>query len=264
MNYLIFGDVHGEAQTLLGLILRAKGLLGEDAPLTIYSVGDLIDRGENSKRVLDLCIKYGVRLILGNHELWLHQWVTTGKVNSQIPLSPVMGGESTLESYGLNPKTLRSNDALAQALKRAVPQEHREYLKTAVPWDSIEHGGKVYFLSHGGISAKVGKVIFEDPEVQERMDDPRLSNQTCANILFDTLFNTAPEQVFWLGAKKNNVYRLPEGCVQVFGHTPWRGGAEIADHYVALDTGCGTCPPYRLSGLLLHESGGREIISAAK
>jgi hypothetical protein len=74
-------------------------------------------------------------------------------------------------------------------------------------------------------------------------------------MLYDTLFKVAPQQILWVGAKKGKVFRLPEGCVQVFGHTPWRGGAEIADHYVALDTGCGTCPPYRLSGLLLREDG---------
>ena len=81
-------------------------------------------------------------------------------------------------------------------------------------------------------------------------------------MVYDALFKAAPQQIVWVGAKRGKVFRFPDGCVQVFGHTPWRGGAEIADHYVALDSGCGTCPPFRLSGLLLREDGEREIVSS--
>ena len=43
-----------------------------------------------------------------------------------------------------------------------------------------------------------------------------------------------------------------------------RGGAEINTKggYIALDTGCGTCPPYRLSGVLMTDDGDRQILSA--
>jgi hypothetical protein len=266
MNTLIFADVHGDAKALLALLSRTRGIIGPDAPLTVYSVGDLIDRGADSKRVIDICIKHGVRNLLGNHELWLHEWVTTGKVNGAIPLSSAMGGEATLRSYGINPDKVFNNRFLASELDRVVPQEHREYIANGELWADVAHGDTTYFLSHGGISQESGNAIWNDPEVVSIKSRIPYSNRELdlymARMLFDSLFKAAPQQILWVGAKKNKVFRLPDGCVQVFGHTPWRGGAEIADHYVALDTGCGTCLPFRLSGLLLREDGGREIVSS--
>lgn len=278
MNTLIFGDVHGDAKALLALLSRTRGLIGPDAPLTIYSVGDLIDRGPDSKRVIDICIKHGVRNLLGNHELWLHEWVTTGKVDGRIPLSSAMGGEATLRSYGIDPDEIKSHPQLAQELDRVVPQEHREYIANVRLWDDVTHGDTTYFLSHGGISQEAGNAIWNDPAVALVRDScswmpaarrsrgvpnpNRATDRHFTGMAYNALFEAAAEQILWVGAKKNKVFRFPEGCVQVFGHTPWRGGAEIADHYVALDSGCGTCPPFRLSGLLLREDGEREIVSS--
>ena len=278
MNTLIFGDVHGDAKALLALLSRTRGLIGPDAPLTIYSVGDLIDRGPDSKRVIDICIKYGVRNLLGNHELWLHVWVTTGKVNSKIPLSSAMGGEQTLRAYGIDPnqKAARfdgghellhvSSKWLAQELDRVVPQEHREYIANGELWADVIHGDTTYFLSHGGISQEAGNAIWNDPAVanlRNSVPNPNpATDRQFTGMVYDALFKAAPQQIVWVGAKRGKVFRFPDGCVQVFGHTPWRGGAEIADHYVALDSGCGTCPPFRLSGLLLREDGEREIVTS--
>jgi hypothetical protein len=83
-------------------------------------------------------------------------------------------------------------------------------------------------------------------------------------MLYDTLFKVAPQQILWAGAKKGKVFRLPEGCVQVFGHTPWGTSEYRKDHYVALDTGCGTCPPRRLTGLLLREDGRVNRVQSTK
>jgi hypothetical protein len=266
VNTLIFGDVHGDAKALLALLSRTRGIIGPDAPLTIYSVGDLIDRGPDSKRVIDLCIKYGVRNLLGNHELWLHEWVTSGKVDGRIPLSSAMGGEATLRSYGIDPDEIKSHPQLAEELDRVVPPDHREYLAYGELWADVTHGDTTYFLSHGGISQEAGNAIWNDPAVanlRNSVPNPNpATNRQFTGLVYDTLFKVAPQQILWVGAKRGKVFRFPDGCVQVFGHTPWRGGAEIADYYVALDSGCGTCPPFRLSGLLLREGGEREIVTS--
>lgn len=270
MNTLIFGDVHGEVKALADLLSYTREVIGPDAPLEIYSVGDLIDRGPDSKGVIDLCIQHGVRNLLGNHELWLHEWVTTGKVNAKIPLSSAMGGEATLRSYGIDPnqKAARfdgghellhvSSKWLAKELDRVVPQEHREYIANGELWVEVQHGDTTYFLSHGGISESDGSVIWNDPTVanlRNSVDPDAATNRHFAGMLYETLFKVAPQQILWIGAKKGTVFRLPDGCVQVFGHTPWGTSEYREDHYVALDTGCGTCPPFRLSGLLLREDG---------
>jgi len=76
-----FGDVHGAYDELVAL-LRTTGLVGEDLKWTggttvAVSLGDLLDRGPDSRRVMDLLMRLqgeaqaaGGRLhvILGNHE----------------------------------------------------------------------------------------------------------------------------------------------------------------------------------------------------
>lgn len=266
MNTLIFGDVHGDAKALRNLLTRTREVIGPEAPLTIYSVGDLIDRGPDSKQVIDICIEHGVINLLGNHELWLQEWVITGKVDGRIPFAPVMGGEATLRSYGLDPGKIQTNEDLGAELDLAVPQDHREYIAKGKLWLDLEHGNKTYFLSHGGISEESGASVWNDPTFTNLRNSVPVPNRAVSRrftgLVYDALFKASPHRILWIGAKKNKVFRFPEGCVQVFGHTPWKGGAEIADHYVALDTGCGTCFPFRLSGLLLREDGGREIVTS--
>jgi len=258
MNTLIFGDVHGEAKALADLLSYTREVIGPDAPLEIYSVGDLIDRGPDSKGVIDLCIQHGVRNLLGNHELWLHEWITTGKVDGRIPFSKAMGGVATLRSYGIDTDKIMSHLQLAEELDRVVPQEHREYIANGELWADVSHGDTTYFISHGGISEKVGNAIWTTAlaDLRNTVSDPNSATaRHFAGAMYNALFSVAPEQILWAGAKKGKVYRLPEGCVQVFGHTPWGTSEYRKDHYVALDTGCGTCPPHRLTGLLLREDG---------
>ena len=58
----IIGDVHGCYKTLLALIKK----LPKD--IRICFVGDLIDRGENSKNVVEFIKSNNYDCILGNHK----------------------------------------------------------------------------------------------------------------------------------------------------------------------------------------------------
>ena len=59
---LIIGDIHGCLSTLKALIAKA-GPVDE-----IISVGDLIDRGEDSFGVVQYCIDNNIKVCRGNHE----------------------------------------------------------------------------------------------------------------------------------------------------------------------------------------------------
>jgi predicted phosphodiesterase len=64
---LLIGDVHGcadELETLLEVFAPGPGD-------RLLAVGDLINRGPDSRRVLDLARHHGIRAVLGNHELRL-------------------------------------------------------------------------------------------------------------------------------------------------------------------------------------------------
>ena len=59
----VIGDVHGEYEKLLLLLSK----LPKDA--IVCFTGDLIDRGEESAKVVELVINNGYFCVLGNHEV---------------------------------------------------------------------------------------------------------------------------------------------------------------------------------------------------
>lgn len=69
-NRWVIPDIHGCFKTFKSLVEREIGLTKED---TLYLLGDYIDRGENSKEVIDYIIhiteeSYNVNYLIGNHE----------------------------------------------------------------------------------------------------------------------------------------------------------------------------------------------------
>ena len=64
-KHYIIGDVHGEYQTLLALVTK----LPKDAKLIF--VGDLIDRGLQSREVVKFVRDNGHRTVMGNHEVFM-------------------------------------------------------------------------------------------------------------------------------------------------------------------------------------------------
>lgn len=253
MTAFIFGDVHGDRDRLARLLDQAY----EASPgaVEVYSVGDLVDRGRDSKGVIDLCIEHEVKPVLGNHELWLRRLLVDGEFDP-FAASGIMGGVATLESYGLN----QYADPLV--MQEAIPDTHREYLATAPLHRNLEVGGRTYRLTHGGVDNRLGVSLWDALRENTRYNHIE-DGELCSEIV-NYISRAVPEHILWGGAKRGNVFKFPDGSVQVFGHTPWRGGAEINDAggYIALDTGCGTCPPWRLSGVLLTDDGNRQILSA--
>ena len=66
---IVIGDVHGNLDKLLELIDKLP------QKENICFVGDLIDRGPNSRQVLDFIIENNYKSVLGNHEdMMLNHW----------------------------------------------------------------------------------------------------------------------------------------------------------------------------------------------
>lgn len=86
----IIGDIAGEYKTLMALLNKMPE--GE-----VISVGDMVDRGPDSARVVDWFMRNG-RAIMGNHEHMMIDNLTKGYFySSDIWL--YNGGEHTLRSY---------------------------------------------------------------------------------------------------------------------------------------------------------------------
>lgn len=246
MPAVIFGDVHGCARQLRELIARARNRFGA-GPLRFYSLGDLIDRGPDSREVIEVCTAEGVEGILGNHDLWLCS-VLTGRPMNDGPYSSVMGGLVTLRSYGVG---RGDPDHVGPAIRRAVPKAHQRWLLALPPARFIVVAGKKYALLHAGITSGMRAEVLR--KVPEASDED----------VVEIMVNHATNAFFWTGpnpADPPSVARF-DSFVQVFGHTPTSKAVHVPGHYVALDTGAGTVPPYQLSAVVLLDDGRVEFLS---
>lgn len=133
------GDVHGRADLLTSLLLQIEvdiALHPVSRPIVVF-LGDYIDRGPDSKEVLDLLVEPGrtpeMVFLKGNHETFL-----LGFLKDPVRLEEwrQYGGLETLVSYGLKPlinPSLDEQAKLARDLARVAPESHREFLQALKP-----------------------------------------------------------------------------------------------------------------------------------
>lgn len=150
------GDIHGRIDLLRDLEAR---ILADRAAqptrcndLLVY-LGDYVDRGLDSNRVLDHLAAdppdgFGRVLLLGNHDLWLRLFLAGEPVGDSWLR---YGGDATLLSYGVplafdQPEQARLAVA-REALAAKVPAAHRRML------DSLELMLPLgdYLFCHAGI-----------------------------------------------------------------------------------------------------------------
>ena len=132
----VLGDIHGR----LDLLVRLLPLLGRRRLLV---VGDVGDRGPDTRGVLDLLAERRALGVMGNHDLWLAAWAA-GEGFDRLALSPHMGGIATLASYGLRPDQ-------AEGGAGVVPAAHRDWLLRLHVAIELEVDGQRYWLTHGGV-----------------------------------------------------------------------------------------------------------------
>ncbi len=154
------GDIHGRADLLALMIERLEDRAEIDTrpggpPIVIF-LGDYVDRGPESDKVLDLLLSgrprgFERRFLRGNHEQIMQAFMAD-------PMSArawiLQGGAETLIAYGVNPPapmTANENEwqAAAEALRTAVPPTHVAFL------DSLERYITLgdYAFVHAGVDA---------------------------------------------------------------------------------------------------------------
>lgn len=129
------GDIHGQHELLLDALTLIELDGGKDA--RVISLGDLVDRGPDSRAVIDTLMN-GIEqgrnwtVLMGNHDRLFERFMRTGVTThpkmrpSYTWLSPQLGGLDTLASYGVDP-AFPEADLRAAALE-AVPATHRAFL----------------------------------------------------------------------------------------------------------------------------------------
>ena len=96
---IAIGDIHGEINNLENLLAELSIKRGD----TVVFLGDYIDRGKNSKEVVETLIKLSKKsnciFLKGNHEQMLIE-AFEKRQNNDIENWLLAGGISTVESYG--------------------------------------------------------------------------------------------------------------------------------------------------------------------
>lgn len=125
----VIGDIHGCHQAFVELWDKIAPISEAD---TVVFLGDYIDRGPNSRQVIDEIIGIKKRLprvitLMGNHEQMLLNFFLKGK-----EYAPFLefGGDKTLASYGLPAEESKYLE---------LPASHHEFFSELLPfWQNQE------------------------------------------------------------------------------------------------------------------------------
>lgn len=191
-NYVAIGDVHGCLQSLQDLTEK----LEKYSDRKFIFLGDYIDRGPDSKGVVDFLLDYREKqdciFLRGNHE----QMLLDAYYNDNLDMWLMNGGRSTLESYGAKYNNLD------------IPESHIEfYNNTKMYYDTSD-----FFFVHAGLSP--AKTIEQSLQDEGDIKD-FLWERSHLNV-----FETPWEKTVVFGhtprphpIRKNKMLGLDTGCV---------------------------------------------------
>jgi serine/threonine protein phosphatase 1 len=150
------GDIHGRADLLDELHARIAGdsERGPAARKVIVYLGDYVDRGAESARVIDMvqdAVPDGFEAVhlLGNHERIMLDFYSD---TMHGPVWLANGGDATLRSYGvaIEPDALPRGPLLVAVqaeMRKRLPERHLAFLKTL----RLSHEEGDYFFVHAGV-----------------------------------------------------------------------------------------------------------------
>lgn len=149
------GDIHGRADLLdqlMGQIAADRDACNPEHAVLIF-LGDYVDRGLNSREVLDYLIGrvpsgFEAHFLLGNHEASVLSFLKD-PVGGQAWLD--YGGVETLLSYGVRvehgPKSEDGLGQLCKSFAARLPERHKAFLEGLEPYFEL---GDFLFV-HAGV-----------------------------------------------------------------------------------------------------------------
>ena len=153
MRVYAIGDVHGRADLLEELISRINAhSAGNPIRKTVeVYLGDYVDRGPASREVVDMLSKrrrsHSLICLKGNHEAFVSRFIIDPAV---LENWRQVGGLATIVSYGLRPPINADKGQqieLARAFDRAMPDEHRRFLREL----TLSFTCGDFFFVHAGV-----------------------------------------------------------------------------------------------------------------
>jgi serine/threonine protein phosphatase 1 len=137
----VIGDVHGCLEMLKRLVDKIAWNPANDR---LIFIGDYIDRGENSKGVIDFILTLKedsplIQCLIGNHEQMFFDYLSGVDPQSSL----LNGGLSTLRSYE---EMRRSQD------DPLIPSSHLDFFSSLLTMIELEH----YYIVHAGFHPNIG------------------------------------------------------------------------------------------------------------
>lgn len=192
----VIGDIHGDFAALQALIeIMPK------AP--ILSVGDLVDRGANSKDVIQYFMDSpNASAIVGNHELMMLTALRDDPWDHYLPIWAENGGKETLKSYGLEySRRLVAKDYCSDALTAAL--DFIGNLPVAVRF-------KDFVISHAPLDNKVWQSAIK---AEEDLKNVSFKSPEAMKALQKEWRRTA-ESFVWNKSDPDQI----DGLVGIYGH----------------------------------------------
>ena len=198
------GDVHGRSDHLSKTLqfIEADARYWGGRPV-VYFLGDIVDRGTDSKGALELVHETlkkheGSRLHLGNHDNWFLDAIQTGGKGNEVGDWLDQGGQATLDSFYPG---VHFVDAISM-----ISQNHAHLVRMVSNSHLITMHGRMVFC-HAGVDR------FSD------LDDQHVDVLTWIRSPFLEISDAT----------------MP---VVVHGHTIFKHGPVVTDNRISLDTGC--------------------------
>lgn len=201
MNYCI-GDIHGCYKTLVKL---TEKILAQDQFAKFYFVGDLIDRGPDSKLVLDYLInlKDNGKLpgaVKGNHEQMLLE-AYDNRIPFNLSLWSENGGKDTAKNLN---KTFKMNEKV----NNIIPEKYYTFIKNLPYFIETEK----YFIVHAGFNTNTKSAFTDYSSMvwirQTKYDSSILKNKKVIHGHTPITLQECKNQI-----KKKNLINIDTGCV---------------------------------------------------
>ena len=200
------GDIHGCLSKLEALIPQIEIDRDND---TLVFIGDYIDRGDDSKGVIDFLLDLRERIgtvvcLKGNHEEMFLDYLCNGKNEGMYLLN---GGDATIASYGYR--------ETRGGVKVDVPETHMNFFRSLLLWYETEQ----YIFVHAGLRDEIS-LENQDPSdlLWIRYEFIRSSYDFGKTIVFGHTPVSHAEPLFLpgrIGIDTGAVYGGPLTCVEL-------------------------------------------------
>ena len=215
---IIISDIHGEIKTLKALLAQIPE---EEKAKGIACCGDLIDRGSNSKEVVQFMIDNNIMCVRGNHEdFMIQEWDKHLGMNN---IWIYNGGYQALKSYNIPNFEVKGNSPEAKLFREHVKWMESLPIYLEFP-DVKDVKGRQLLVTHSSAGYAWNAVDGDPSKLTDRLK----------------------EDILW--GRRNYIHPI-DGIFNVFGHTPQEHKPTITKYYANIDCGA-VFKHYKVHGVM--------------